>query len=181
VVHLPLWAAVVADVVAWAVIGVTVGYALHRTSLRRLDHDTWVTRARRWERGGRTYERLGIRRWKDRLPELGGLFAGGVSKRASGGRSRLERYEAETRRAEYVHWLVLACAPLFALWNPWYLTVAMVLYAVVANVPCLVVQRYNRARIARLPSRTRAAGDLVERRTAPAEGPAGPRARPTAT
>ena len=36
--------------------------------------------------------------------------------------------------------------PVFLVWNdPWVLA-PMTLYAVVANGPCLVVQRYNRAR-----------------------------------
>jgi glycosyl-4,4'-diaponeurosporenoate acyltransferase len=164
VVQLPLWATLVVDVAAWAVIGVAVGYAMHRTPLGRLDHDTRLTRLRRWETGGRAYERIGIRRWKDRLPELGGLFAGGVSKRSTGGRSRLERFAAETRRAEYTHWFVMAPAPLFVLWNPWPLTLVMWTYALVANVPCLVIQRYNRARLTRIAERTTA------RRARPAPG-----------
>ena len=155
-VELSLGMAILVDVVAWTVIGVSVGYGMHRVPLSRLDHDTWLTRPRHTERGGRAYERLGIRRWKDRTPELGGLFAGGVSKRSSGGRSRLERYAAETRRAEYTHWLVMAAAPLFALWNPWFLTIAMVVYALVANLPCVMIQRYNRARVTRIAERVAA-------------------------
>ncbi len=152
-VDLSLGATLVVDVVAWALIGVVVGYGMHRVPLRRLERDTWITRPRRFEREGRLYERLGIRRWKDRTPELGGLFRGGVSKRTSGGRGRLERYAAETRRAEYTHWAVMAAGPLFALWNPWYLTIAMLVYAVAANLPCLLIQRYNRARITRIAVR----------------------------
>jgi glycosyl-4,4'-diaponeurosporenoate acyltransferase len=158
VVDLSLGATLAVDVVAWAVIGVVVGYGMHRVPLRRLDHDTWLTRARRFERGGRLYERIGIRRWKDRTPELGGLFADGVSKRSSGGRGRLDRYAAETRRAEYTHWLVMAAGPFFVLWNPWYLSIAMLVYAVVANLPCLMIQRYNRARIDRIAVRVAGRG-----------------------
>ncbi len=152
-VELSLGLTILVDVAAWTIVGVGVGYGMHRVSLSRLDHDTWLTRPRAFERQGRAYERLGIRRWKDRTPELGGLFAGGVSKRSSGGRSRLDRFAAETRRAEYTHWLVMAAAPFFALWNPWFLTVAMVVYALVANLPCLMIQRYNRARITRIAER----------------------------
>jgi glycosyl-4,4'-diaponeurosporenoate acyltransferase len=153
VVHLSLGWTIVLDVVVWAVVGVVVGYVMHRMPLRRLDRDTWLTRIRPIEDDGRLYDRVRIKRWKDRTPELGGLFAGGVSKRSSGGRSRLERFAAETRRAEYTHWLVMAAGPFFALWNPWYLTIAMVVYGVVANLPCLVIQRYNRARITRIAVR----------------------------
>jgi glycosyl-4,4'-diaponeurosporenoate acyltransferase len=184
VIDLPVGLAVVVDVAASAVIGVVVGYALHRTASSRLDHDTWLTRIRGAERGGRAYERWGIRRWKDRLPEAGALFAGGVSKRTSGGRDQLDRFATETRRAEWTHWILLACSPLFALWNPWYLTIAMVAYAVAANVPCLVVQRYNRARIERALALDRARSARRGRRVPPstATDPPGSGApRPTAT
>jgi glycosyl-4,4'-diaponeurosporenoate acyltransferase len=177
VIDLPIGFAVVVDVVVWAVLGVTVGYALHRTPSTRLDHDTWLTRLRPFERSGHAYERLGIRRWKDRLPEAGALFAGGVSKRTAGGRDQLEHFATETRRAEWTHWLLLAAAPVFVVWNPWYLVVAMVAYALVANLPCLVVQRYNRARIERMTTRPRRD---IEGPPTPPSSPSVP-PRPTAT
>ena len=55
------------------------------------------------------------------------------------------------------HWLILAATPAFALWNPPGLFVAMVVFALVANVPCLVVLRYNRARLLRRTGQARAA------------------------
>jgi glycosyl-4,4'-diaponeurosporenoate acyltransferase len=150
VIALSRYPALAVDIVAWAVIGVAVGYGMHRLSADRIAHDGPVTRLRSFERDGRFYESIGIRRWKDRLPEAGDWFAGGVSKRTTGGPSAFDQFVIETRRAELTHWAVLGFAPFFALWNPWYLTVAMWTYAVVANVPCLLVQRYNRARLERL-------------------------------
>ena len=182
--HLPLGPTVAVDVVAWALLSLAAGYGLHRTSTARLDHDTWVTRLRPFERSGRRYERLGIRRWKDHLPEAGALFAGGISKRSSGGRNSLHRFAIETRRAEYTHWVLLAVSPLFALWNPWFLTIAMVAYAVVANLPFVIVQRYNRGRIERLlsrrPPRPTGASDPGDDAAPAPDGPT-PARRPTAT
>lgn len=144
--------AVALDAAVWAGWGTAVGYAAHRLPARMLARDNVLTRLRAWEREGRVYERAGIRRWKDRLPELGALFRGGVSKRALGGRdaASLAAFAAETRRAELVHWVVPAITPVFALWNPAALQAAMWLYAVAANGPCLVVQRYNRGRALRV-------------------------------
>jgi glycosyl-4,4'-diaponeurosporenoate acyltransferase len=153
VVEWPLGVVVAVDVAAWAAVGVAAGYAAHKLPLRRLDHDGRLTRLRAFERDGRWYERrLRIKRWKGRLPEAGDLFAGGFSKRrlAGAGPDDLRRFAAETRRAELTHWWVLAAGPLFVLWNPWWLALVMVGYGVAANVPCLVVQRYNRARLLRL-------------------------------
>jgi glycosyl-4,4'-diaponeurosporenoate acyltransferase len=107
-------------------------------------------RIRRFETNGRVYERwLRIRSWKDRLPEAGNLFLGGISKRRLPRHDRkgLERFAVETRRAELTHWLILAATPWFFQWNPWWLGLAMAGYGIVANVPCLAIQRYNRGRL----------------------------------
>jgi glycosyl-4,4'-diaponeurosporenoate acyltransferase len=153
VVELSSTALVVTDVVAWGLVSLIVGYSFHRLPAVRLDHDTFLTRLRPFERDGRVYERrLRIARWKDRVPEAGDVFRGGVSKRTIT-RAGLDRYVLETRRAELTHWGIMAAAPLFLLWNPWTIWLFMVLYAVVANTPCLVIQRYNRARVLRILGR----------------------------
>jgi glycosyl-4,4'-diaponeurosporenoate acyltransferase len=151
----PLSYVVAVDAAVWAAWSAAVGYAAHRLPPARLAEDGPLTRLRAVERDGRLYERLRIRRWKDRLPELGDAFPGGVSKRGlrSGDSADLRRFVAETRRAELVHWAIPAVVPVFALWNPTGLTAAMIAYAVVANLPCLVVQRYNRARLLRVLAR----------------------------
>lgn len=155
------WAGLVGGVV-WAVVGVTTGYVTHRLSPARFNHDNWLTRLRPWEADGRIYERrFAIRRWKGRLPEGGDVFEGGFNKRHLRSRQTdlLERFVIETRRAEMTHWVVMACGPLFFLWSPWWLGVVMVVFGVVANLPCLMAQRYNRARLLRiLARRARAAG-----------------------
>jgi glycosyl-4,4'-diaponeurosporenoate acyltransferase len=153
------------DALVWAAWSAVVGYAAHRLPLRRLDHDAPVTRLRTWERGGRVYERLGIRRWKDRLPEFGAVFRGGSSKRSLPSRDtpHLTRFAAETRRAEIVHWAIPLVTPLFALWNPAWLVGAMAAYAVVANAPCLIVQRYNRGRLLRVLTRRHRTSDGARR------------------
>lgn len=154
--ELALWQQALAGALAWPVLSIAIGYGCHRIPVERLRRDRFVLRLAAWEKAGRVYEtRLRIKRWKDRLPEAGGFFAGGASKRALGDRSNesLERFAAETRRAEIVHWCLLAAWPLFLLWSGPLIGAAMALYAVAANVPCLLVQRYNRARIERVLKR----------------------------
>lgn len=143
---------VLIDAGIWAAWSAAVGYACHRLPADRLAVDGYITRLRGFERGGRVYEHIWVRRWKSRLPDAGGMFRGGVGKRHLPGRDRagLEVLARETRRAELVHWLIPAIAPFFALWNPLWLFAAMVVYAVIANLPFLVVQRYNRARVLRV-------------------------------
>lgn len=151
---------VLIDAGVWASWSAVCGYVAHRIPPARLSRDRGLLRIRGFEAGGRFYERwLRIKRWKDRLPEAGALFRGGFSKRRArvGDRAYLERFAVETRRAELTHWLILAASPWFLLWNPWWLGLAMVGYGIIANVPCLAIQRYNRARLLRMIPRPFAA------------------------
>lgn len=143
--------ALLIDIVCWTVLGVAIGLHFHRKPAELLSSDGWLTRIRGWEAGGDFYRRLKINAWKDRLPEAGALFRGGTSKRSLPGfdRASLERFATETRRAERVHWWLLAAGPLYLLWNPASLAVVMLGYALFANLPFIAVQRYNRARIER--------------------------------
>lgn len=155
-VELTVGRAIIVSSLAWVLIGLLTGSFVHRLSLRRLDHDWWLTRPRRFEDGGRFYERrLRIRRWKDRLPEKGDLFRGGFSKRHIRSRSDgfLRRFVAETRRAELVHWMNAGSGPLFLLWSPLDLGIVMVVFGWAAHLPFICIQRYNRARLVRTLAR----------------------------
>ncbi|MEW1952784.1 hypothetical protein [Terrabacter sp. NPDC080008] len=150
------WAVVLIDTAVWAGWSTAVGYAARQLPSGALARDAGVTRIRQWEHDGRTWEAVGIRRWKDRLPDFGPVLGSSSKRHLPGwGVDGLERFAVETRRAELVHWAIPAALPLFALWNPPALFSAMALYAVAANVPCLLVQRYNRARIEQLLTRRR--------------------------
>ncbi|HEX4867871.1 MAG TPA: hypothetical protein VFV32_09610 [Acidimicrobiales bacterium] len=153
---LPMGGVVAANIAFWALVHTATGFYVHGLPPERLDRDGWLHRPLRVEAGGRLYERLRIRRWKDRLPEAGALFAGGVSKRhlpsaAVGG---LGRFVVETRRAELGHWLALVPGPLAVLWNPPVGAAAMVAYGVLVNLPFIAVQRFNRQRAQRVLERS---------------------------
>lgn len=141
----------VAGAATWGIWSTVCGYAAHRLPARWLDRDRGLFRLRRSERNGRLYDRvLRIKRWKDLLPEAGGLFRGGFAKRrVRPDRAYLERFLVETRRAELAHWPILLLGPTFYAWMAWWLASAMLGYALVANIPCILVQRYNRARLER--------------------------------
>lgn len=153
---MPQAVTLVVDVVAWGAFHALTGYAAHRLPDRRLARDGWLLRQRRFEDGGRFYRRrLRIQRWKDRLPEAGALFAGGMSKRAlpAYDAAGLELFARETRRAELGHWWALACGPVFVLWNPPLAAALLIGYGVVVNLPFILIQRYNRFRIEALLGR----------------------------
>ena len=145
--------ALVIDLAVWTVAGLSVGFAHHRLPTTRLRKDGSLTRIRGWERDGGWYQcTFRIRTWKDLLPDAGAFFRGGLSKRSlpSPDCGGLERFAVETRRAERVHWCLLSLGPVFWLWNPPALAMVMTAYAVIANVPFIMVQRFNRARVLRI-------------------------------
>lgn len=96
------------------------------------------------------YERLfRIKSWKDRLPDGAAWLGGGFAKKRLAGAdpAYLHRFLRETRRGELCHLSAFLFVPPFALWNPWWGMVVIVLYALAANLPCVLVQRYNRLRL----------------------------------
>jgi glycosyl-4,4'-diaponeurosporenoate acyltransferase len=130
---------------AWALIQLGLVFIANR-----IPHHRFASAAK--ERNERFYRSLGIRIWKDKLPDGGNWFSRGFSKRQLRGRSiaELSRFARETRRAELVHWCAIAALPLFKLWNSWPAMLVNASYAIAANLPCILVQRYNRGRIARI-------------------------------
>lgn len=144
---------VVVNILVWLVIHLGMAWAGTRLPARLFSPRHWLYRARGWERGGRLYEqRLGIKRWKDRLPDGAALFAGGFRKAVLETKSPdyMQRFERETCRGEAVHWVVIVSSGFFFLWNPLWAGWVMIVYAVAANLPCILVQRYNRLRLARV-------------------------------
>jgi glycosyl-4,4'-diaponeurosporenoate acyltransferase len=147
---------VAVDVVAWGVLHSATGYAAHRLDASRLERDGWLLRPRAFETGGGWYRRwLRVHRWKDKVPEAGALFRGGISKRHLPGRdvAGLQLFVRETRRAELAHWWAMACGPLFVLWNPPLAAGLLVGYGVLINLPFIAIQRYNRFRLLALIER----------------------------
>jgi glycosyl-4,4'-diaponeurosporenoate acyltransferase len=99
------------------------------------------------------YERCWlIRRWKPWIPDAGHVLPGGIRKASLMGRDRagLERLLAETRRAELVHWALWPAWLVTALWLPPQGVVINLVFATLFNLPCLLLQRYNRLRVRQL-------------------------------
>ena len=146
-------ALIVINAVAWPVIQLGLARAGERIPSRWLSPDSAVFRIRDGESGGRLYERLfRIRRWKDLLPDGTRITGRGFSKSRLQRRDRayLTTFRQEACRGELVHWAALLTTPLFLLWNPVWVMPVHAAYALAANLPCILVQRYNRARLGRV-------------------------------
>ncbi|NLT42821.1 MAG: hypothetical protein GXX93_09120 [Anaerolineae bacterium] len=140
---------ILANAGAWFAFQFVIGYLVARLDGSRLDSEGALFRSRRWEEGGRFYQRhFRVRRWKALLPSGGKVFGDfSLSRVESSGGVYLRRWLAESCRAELSHWLALLPVVFLGLWNPpvgWAINLA---YAVVANLPCIISQRYNRPRV----------------------------------
>jgi glycosyl-4,4'-diaponeurosporenoate acyltransferase len=142
----------IANIFGWPVIQIAISYASLQLPAEKFDQDNWITESRKWERGGRVYrDWFQIRKWKQMLPD-GASWLGGFPKEKLNAREPdcLAQFLIETRRAEVAHWCMMACFPIFFLWNPPWACCVMCAYAVGANLPCILAQRYNRMAISRL-------------------------------
>ena len=117
--------------------------------------DRFPYRTFSWEREGRVYEAMGIRRWKDRLPDKSKHTKKTFTKQMKGHDSidGLVRFLQETCVAELVHWcLLLLSFPLYSYVPTGFGAAVTVLYAL-SNLPFIFIQRYNRPRLQRLLNR----------------------------
>lgn len=149
--RLPASVVIAGNVLFWPAWTALVGYAAQQAPAERFSRDDRLTRLLPFEDGGAWYrETLRVDRWKTRLPEAGSVFGGFEKRTVSGGDPVvMEQFVVETRRAEHAHWGMVSGFVLTFLWNPWWAAPANVAFAAASNLPCIAVQRYNRARLGR--------------------------------
>jgi glycosyl-4,4'-diaponeurosporenoate acyltransferase len=152
-IELPTAWVIALNVTGWPVIQVGLARAFTRMPA------TWFSPpdSYGWEQGGRLYQRVfAIRKWKAWLPDAARWLEGGFAKGVltATDADYLRRFIRETWRGELCHWFALACAPMFFLWSPLWADLVMVIYAMAANMPCILAQRYNRLRLQRLLARS---------------------------
>ncbi len=152
-IELPVVCIIFANISGWLAMHLLVAWAGTRLPADCFNERRFPFRSRKWESGGRLYESVfRIRVWKDLLPDGAAWFRGGFPKAVLRSRKRayLARFVKETCRGEAVHWMVMAASPLFFIWNPPGVGAIMIAYGVMVNLPCILIQRYNRNRLLRL-------------------------------
>ncbi|MGL5977702.1 MAG: hypothetical protein ACRCZJ_01740 [Erysipelotrichaceae bacterium] len=118
-------------------------------------HGFWF-RSASWEQSGRIYDTyFKIHKWKSLVPDAGAWMKRGFAK-ASLQHPKQQNYlvfAQETCRAEALHLFCIASTPLFYLFLEPSVVVWMWIYAIVVNLPCILIQRYNRPRLLTIANR----------------------------
>lgn len=120
---------------------------------RKFRPNAFPFRAYGFEKQGKFYEKLGIRRWKGKLPDMSRFLATLPTKRVSlnAGQRDISLQIQESCMAEAVH-LCLMGLSFFILtfWRRFWAWVFVLVYNLLGNVPYIMIQRYNRPRLLRL-------------------------------
>jgi glycosyl-4,4'-diaponeurosporenoate acyltransferase len=151
-IELPLIWVIVLNCAGWPVIQLGLAWLFTRMpeswfdppALGSVKLETWL------------YDRVfHVKNWKDKLPDAAAWFGGGFAKRelTTTDPAYLRRFIRETWRGELCHWCAFAFLPVFFLWNPWWADGVMAVYAISANLPCILAQRHNRIRLRRVLAR----------------------------
>lgn len=116
----------------------------------------FLYRTREWEAEGQFWQtHFNVKKYAKIIPEGSRILGSGFYKRKLQHKEMtyLETFTLETKRAELTHWLSILPSGLFFLWNPVWAGWIMVIYALMFNVPIIMVQRYNRARLEKVLNR----------------------------
>ncbi len=125
-------------------------------AMRAIGPEKGWFRPRKWERGGRIYEHLGIRLWYKKLPDMSRILPRTMPKKAleCDYMYHLPTVIRETCVAEIIHvFLSVAGLGCLFIWPGVGGVVVTVLFSVVLNGPFILVQRFNRPRLIRLYKR----------------------------
>jgi glycosyl-4,4'-diaponeurosporenoate acyltransferase len=125
----------------------TVSYLTIRFKKFAFNPHGFYFRRKTWEQEGDLYNTLfNVRKWKKKLPDGAAWFRTGFSKKRFRRKDPeyLQRFISETCRGEIAHWIMLLPSPIFYLWNPLWASIVMTLFGLIVNIPCIIVQRYNR-------------------------------------
>lgn len=156
IVNLPDGPTVIVCIVMWLIFQLGAAWGCLYAPDRCFDPGRFWFRIRPFEQGGQWYRRyLKVHRWKHLLPDGAALApTRGYRKRHLAGtdRATLERFSLESCRGEMSHVLAIAPFWIFGFILPPHGILIMLIYALAVNLPCIVVQRYNRARIEKILS-----------------------------
>ena len=146
-----------ANSIFWISIHFLSGFISHIINPKFYTLENFIFKPRFWEMNGKIYTKIFfVKLWKDKLPEAGELFRiNPFNKKRLVSREEkyLERFLLETCRAEFSHLLPIIFFPLCIFFNPPIGIWINLAYVILANLPFIIIQRYNRIRFNRVLKR----------------------------
>ena len=144
------------SVVLWFILQHVAEYISHKIPDKWLLPNAFLFKERKWEKGGAFYSKvLKVKKWKKFLPDGAAARKKGYRKKnlTDFSTENLELFLVESCRAEVMHWLAIVPFWIFGLFAPAEIIIYMFIYALAVNLPCIIVQRFNRPRIMKLIER----------------------------
>ena len=121
------------------------------------DPDGFLFRERAWELGGRVYEKLNIKKWQAKVPDISKVLGRWMPKKKLDFGINAEKVRImirETCTAELAHSLLnVAGLWLIGIWEGIGGWIMFLIYVLFGNMPFILVQRYNRPRLKLLHQR----------------------------
>lgn len=102
-----------------------------------------------WEKSGTVYNALEIRKWQNRLPDMSKIFPQLMQEKkiSHNFQDELPIMIKETCIAEFIH-VLLCLAGLYCIWLwPGFGGLTAAVINTLANIPFILIQRYNRPRL----------------------------------
>lgn len=121
--------------------------------------DKKMFQPKKWEDNGKWYDdKLYIKKWKDRLPQH--IGKNGFSKQHFTNLSKeyIDTFIMETCRAEWEHSISCFYIVITFIISPFKIALIFSLFTIAANIPFLIIQRYNRFRLLKIKNRLERAG-----------------------
>lgn len=148
--YFPDWLTILSYIVLWPIMQVSIAMLGNWISDRWFSPNSFWLKTRQWEDNGRFYKRVfNVDRWKHLIPDGANTHKTGFRKKQLSGYDLqyIQTFIAETGRAEIFHWLQIVPFWVFGLWSPPFVIWIMLGYALAVNLPCIILQRYNRPRL----------------------------------
>ena len=145
--------------IVWPLLQIIASLISHLIPDRYYWADSAFYRSHHFERDGRIYSEIfHVNKWKHPLPDGATIWnkkAFRKKKMANFSPETLDRFLVESARAEMTHWLAILPFWVFGFFTPPSVIFIMLIYALMANLPCIIVQRYNRPRVKRILEKMR--------------------------
>lgn len=128
-----------------------------RLNEKTFDYRRNIYKSKKFENNGKFYVKyLKIKKWKDKLPQYvskNGFSKKNINLKQVGDKKYFEKFLIETCRAEWNHLVCCMYAVISMLINKFPFSMIFSIIPVMANLPFLVIQRYNRIRFLNLNSK----------------------------